>query len=126
MDKYGCHADLPVRLVKENHFGMAIQKENIFVRKQFFGHQNVQVQLVTCKYQRTNIYEEKTLYYSTPTLMGRTLCFMTWALHVQRSDKLKVEELKLLKVVQGDGGGFRQQKYGRSHPSRPEPRMPIA
>ena len=27
MDKYGCHADLPVRLVKENHFGMAIQKE---------------------------------------------------------------------------------------------------
>jgi hypothetical protein len=71
LDKYGCHADLPVRLVKENHFGMAIQKENIFVRKQFFGHQNVQVQLVTCKYQRTNIYEEKTLYYSTPTLMGR-------------------------------------------------------
>ena len=58
--------------------------------------------------------------------MGRTLCFMTWALHVQRSDKLKVEELKLLKVVQGDGGGFRQQKYGRSRPSRPEPRMPIA
>ena len=36
------------------------------------------------------------------------------------------EELKLLKVVQRDGGGFREQKYGRSHPSRPEPRMPIA
>ena len=103
--------------MKENHFGMAIQKENIFVRKQFFGHQNVQVQLVTCKYQRTNIYEEKKLYYSTPTLMGRTLCFMTWALHVQRSDKLKVEELKLLKVVQGDGGFANKNMAGPALPA---------